>query len=147
MNRYSLKDMLIYLSTADYNSSAQNFSGSLFGHNKRLYTVHNLLVTIGAFLKQCRINFSCTSYLQSVGVHIPRSCYTFSCSFNSPSQNDIDHNEVDGVMPMSNEMRRSGTSTANHPERNINVFINIESHTNCLLNMGTPSKNTYKWKN
>ena len=139
--------MLMYSSTADYNTSASNFRGSLFGHNKRLETILILLLTFGAFRKQCHINFSCTSYMQSVGVHIPRSCYTLSCSFNSPSQNDIDHNEVDGVMPMSNEMRRSSTSTANHPERNINVFINIDSHTKCRQNIGTPSKNTYKWKN
>lgn len=80
MNRYFLKDFLMYSSTADYNTSASNFEGSLLGHNKRLEIVQILSVTFGAFRKQCRINLSCASYLQSVGVHIPRPCYPMHVS-------------------------------------------------------------------
>ena len=50
-------------------------------------------------------------------------------------------------MSMSNEIRRAATSTTNHPERDIHFFINIDSRTNCLQNIGTPRKNIYKSKN
>ena len=50
-------------------------------------------------------------------------------------------NEVVCVMSTSNEIRRAATSNANHPERKIDVFVNIDSRTNCLQNIGTPSKN------
>ena len=120
---------------------------SLLGHNKRLQTVHFLLVTISAFRKQRRLNFSCSSYLESVGVHISFSCYPFSRSFNSPSQNDINHSEVKGVMSMSDEIRRAATRRENHPERNVVAFIIIDSRTNCLQNIGAPRKYIYRWKN
>ena len=57
-------------------------------------------------------------------------------------------NEVVCVMSASNEIRRAATSNANHPERKIDVFVNIDSRTNCLQNIGTPSKKIpYRWEN